>query len=553
MNYKNFTNLYELFKFQTKKNPKKKFLFRKKNSKWVGFSFEELEKKIDKVIGFLQNENIKKGDRILLISNNRIEWFIFDASIQAIGAITVPCFSTNNVLDNQFIFMDCKPKLSILENYDILKKNKDVFKNKKIILIDSYKELNSLEKISNKKYKEKIIKKIKRKDLSSIIYTSGTSGKPKGVMLSHGSILHNCEAAYELINDFSIKDERFLSFLPLSHSYERMAGLYFPLSISAKIFYCESIDKVVNDLKEVKPTLVTAVPRFYENIYKKFLYKFSKSHFIIKFLLKIKVLSLTKKISFGKKILVNVFNLLISKKVRKIFGGKLKTFVSGGAALNPEVGNFFLSIGVNILQGYGQTEAGPLISCNSLKNNCSKTVGFPVKDVKVMISKEREILVKGPNLMDGYWNNKILSKKTIKNGWLHTGDLGYFDSSGRIVINGRIKDLIVTSGGDNISPNKIENLLILSPYLEQALIYGNSRPFIIALIVPEKNSTSNSIKNAIIKVNNKLNVNEKIRKYLIIEEPFTYKNGLLTQTLKIKREKVFIKYKSKINALYPHK
>ncbi len=555
VNYKKFTNLYELFKFQFKNNPDKKFVFSKINKIWTGLTFRQLKVQVDKLIFFFQVNKIKKKDRILLISTNRIEWFLFDIAIQAVGAITVPCFSTNNTSDNDFIIKDCSPKLIILENYNIYKKNETILRNKnKVIFIESHENFFSLKKILNKKHKKIIIPKIKRNDLSSIIYTSGTSGRPKGVMLSHGSILHNCEAAYHLLVDFNIQNERFLSFLPLSHSYERMAGLYFPLSIGAEIFYSESIEKVINNLTEIKPTMMTAVPRFYENVYRKLVSKFLKSNFLIKALFKCKLNALERtNLSLQEKLKIFFFNLLISKKIQNIFGGKLKTFVSGGAALSPKIGNFFLSIGVCILQGYGQTEAGPLISCNNMRNNSTKTVGAPVKDVEVMISSDKEILVKGPNLMNGYWNNKYLTKKTIKNGWLHTGDLGYLDKSKRIIINGRIKDLIITSGGDNISPNKIENLLMINPYIDQAIVYGNYKPYIIAIIVVANNFVDNSIKNVITKINQELNFNEKIRKYIISKEPFTYQNGLLTQTLKIKREKVFEKFEKEIKKLYLNK
>ena len=557
VNYKKISNLYEIFKFQLKKSPNKKFLYSKINNEWIGFTFQNLEKKIKSIISFFLEKKITKGQRILLMSNNRIEWFIFDMAIQAIGAITVPSFSTNNISDNKFILEDCKPELIILENVKVYNKNKKIFKSliQKIILIETEIGFFSYKDILLLKQNKFDQIKINRNDLSSIIYTSGTSGNPKGVVLSHRSIITNCESAYCLLENLNIENERFLSFLPLSHSYERMAGLYFPLSIGAEIFYSESLDKVNLNLIEVKPTLVTAVPRFYENIFKKINLKFSKSNILLNFLFKEKL----KFISSGSKINSSiklsffnfVFNILISKKISKIFGGNLKTFVSGGAALDPKIGNFFLSIGINILQGYGQTEAGPLISCNTLLNNETKSVGYPVKNVLVKISSKKEILVKGPNVMEGYWNNKRLTSKTIINEWLHTGDLGYFDSKKRIIINGRKKDLIVTSGGDNISPNKIENLLTINSIISQALIFGNSKPYIVALIVSENKTNLNNIKKIVINVNKQLNTYEVIRKYIIIDEPFTYENGFLTQTLKIKRENVFQKYESKIEELYP--
>lgn len=559
VNYKRISNICDLFEHQLIKNPNHKFLFSVKKNKWEGKTYKELSENISKVIYFFKKRGIRSGDRILLISDNRIEWFIFDIAIMSLGAITVPCFSTNNVNDNKFIIEDCEPKLIIIENIEIYEKNVNIFKkikNKLLIIegsnkknFDSYHEIMTDQ---NRKYS--INKYIKKKDISSIIYTSGTSGKPKGVMLSHSSIIHNCYAALKLLSNFNICNEKFLSFLPLSHSYERMAGLYFPLSIGAQIYYCESLDKINKNFIEVKPTFVTAVPRLYENIYKKIKLKIENSSPIVRYFfyksIKLFNESKFKEPTFYEKIMNLFLFFIIKKKIQNIFGGNLKTFVSGGAALNPIVGDFFLSMGVNILQGYGQTESSPLISCNDFDTNDTTTVGKPVMDVDVKISKEGEILVKGPNVMLGYWNNKTLTKKTIKNNWLHTGDLGSIDTLHRLKIVGRKKDLIVTSGGDNISPTKIENILTSYSKISQAVIYGDNKPYLIAIIVCEQKVRQAQIKKIINLVNKSLNIPEKIRKFILLDELFSYKNGLLTQTLKIKRTNVIKRYFKEINSLY---
>ena len=559
VNYKRISNICDLFEHQLIKNPNHKFLFSVKKNKWEGKTYKELSENISKVIYFFKKRGVRSGDRILLISDNRIEWFIFDIAIMSLGAITVPCFSTNNVNDNKFIIEDCEPKLIIIENIEIYEKNVNIFKkikNKLLIIegsnkknFDSYHEIMTDQ---NRKYS--INKYIKKKDISSIIYTSGTSGKPKGVMLSHSSIIHNCYAALKLLSNFNICNEKFLSFLPLSHSYERMAGLYFPLSIGAQIYYCESLDKINKNFIEVKPTFVTAVPRLYENIYKKIKLKIENSSPIVRYFfyksIKLFNESKFKEPTFYEKIMNLFLFFIIKKKIQNIFGGNLKTFVSGGAALNPIVGDFFLSMGVNILQGYGQTESSPLISCNDFDTNDTTTVGKPVMDVDVKISKEGEILVKGPNVMLGYWNNKTLTKKTIKNNWLHTGDLGSIDTLHRLKIVGRKKDLIVTSGGDNISPTKIENILTSYSKISQAVIYGDNKPYLIAIIVCEQKVRQAQIKKIINLVNKSLNIPEKIRKFILLDELFSYKNGLLTQTLKIKRTNVIKRYFKEINSLY---
>ena len=552
--YKKISNLCEFFIEQESKNPNKKFLFSKIKDKWVGNSYVEIKKKISKIASFLLKKQVNKNNRVLLISENRPEWFIFDMAIMSIGAVTVPCFSTNNENDNNFIIKDCKPKIIVLESISLFKKNQKAFRHykKKIVLIDKpSKDFLTFEDIIKEEDDFNFDTNIKGSDLSTIIYTSGTSGYPKGVMLSHSTIIHNCFAAYELLKDFNFSNERFLSFLPLSHSYERMAGLYFPLSIGAEIYYCESLDKINKNFLEVKPTIMTAVPRLYENIYKKILRKIQNSNFLIKFcFLKFSLLHRIKKLNTRDIIFRSLMAFLLKKKIRKIFGGKLKTFVSGGAALSPEIGQFFINLGVNILQGYGQTESGPLISCNDLKTNDVSTVGKPVKDVKVKISRDNEILVKGPNVMMGYWNNYELTKKTLRNKWLHTGDLGLIDDLGRLKIIGRKKDLIVTSGGENISPTKIENLLTENLDINQAVVFGDNRSYIVAILTLEKKIKNDAISRIVDRTNKKLNIPEKIRKYAIIKNPFTYENGLLTNTLKIKRQAVLKRYKKIIDELY---
>ena len=555
IDYKKISNLCDFFKIQLKNNPKKGFLYSKQNSDWEEHTYLELNNIIKKIISFLLKNEISKNDRVMLISNNRIEWFASDMAILSVGAITVPSFSTNNINDNKFILEDSKPSIIILENISIYKRNLAIFKKfkKKILFIEDTPGFLSIQKINISQESFKL-PRLKKSDICSIIYTSGTSGNPKGVVLTHGSIIHNLEAAYYLLKELNINREKFLSFLPLSHSYERMAGLYFPLSINAKIYYCNSLDKINKDFVEVKPTLVTAVPRLYENIYKKINAKFKNSNIIFKFFFN-QTINLGEKERRKKLNLIEFFfniilKLLIRNKIKKIFGGKLKTFVSGGAALNPTIGNFFLNMGCCILQGYGQTEASPLISCNRKEDNNPYTVGRPVKNVKVKISNSGEILVSGENLMVGYWKLKKLSNKTIIDGWLHTGDLGKIDHKGRIIITGRKKELIVTSGGENISSQKIENMLLSFDEVSCAIVYGDGKPFLIALIKLNDDYKNSNIKKIIQDLNSRLNTTEKIRKFIVLDVEPTYENGMMTQTMKVKKEKVFLLYKKQIEELY---
>ena len=549
-------NLFEIFNHHLAKTPHKKVFF-KKEKIWDSSNFIETSKRIKKISFFLIKNRIKKGDRVFLLSNNRIEWVEFDLAIMMSGGVTVPSFVTNNTTDNEFIIKDCQPKFIVLEDEKVFKKNKR-FLNKfktKIILIEPSENFTDYKEITS--HKDKQIKKItvKKEDISSIIYTSGTTGNPKGVILTHKSIMHNLQGAIELINDFNLKNERFFSFLPLSHSYERMAGLYFPILIGAEIYFCSTTDKLLSEIKEVKPTILSAVPRLYENIFKKIKFQINKTNFLVSYLLKKTFLLIEnnpkENINFFEKFLVTIFlKYILKKKVLQIFGKKIKVLISGGAALNPDVGIFFNKLGISLLQGYGQTEASPLISCNRKKNNDPYTVGQPVKDVKVKISNNGEILVSGDNLMQGYWKSKKLTNETLKCGWLHTGDLGKIDEQGRIIITGRKKELIVTSGGENISSQKIENMLLSFDEVSQAIVYGDGKPFIIALIKLNDDYKKTDVKKLIQALNYNLNSIEKIRKFIVMDLEPTYENGLMTQTMKLKKEKIFLRYKKEIGRLY---
>ncbi len=549
-------NLFEIFNYHLAKTPHKKVFF-KKEKIWDSSNFVETSKRIKKISFFLIKNRIKKGDRVFLLSNNRIEWVEFDLAIMMSGGVTVPSFVTNNTTDNEFIIKDCQPKFIVLEDEKVFKKNKrflNKFKNK-IVLIEPSENFTDYKEIIS--YKDKQIKRItvKKKDISSIIYTSGTTGNPKGVILTHKSIMHNLQGAIELINDFNLKNERFFSFLPLSHSYERMAGLYFPILIGAEIYFCSTTDKLLSEIKEVKPTILSAVPRLYENIFKKIKFQINKTNFLVSYLLKKTFLLIEnnpkENINFFEKFLVTVFlKYILKKKVLQIFGKKIKVLISGGAALNPDVGIFFNKLGISLLQGYGQTEASPLISCNRKKNNDPYTVGQPVKDVKVKISNNGEILVSGDNLMQGYWKSKKLTNETLKCGWLHTGDLGKIDEQGRIIITGRKKELIVTSGGENISSQKIENMLLSFDEISQAIVYGDGKPFIIALIKLNDDYKKTDVKKLIQALNYNLNSIEKIRKFIVMDLEPTYENGLMTQTMKLKKKKIFLRYKKEIGRLY---
>ncbi|MDA8559653.1 AMP-binding protein [Candidatus Pelagibacter bacterium] len=411
----------------------------------------------------------------------------------------------------------------------------------------------------NKTYKqEKNFKEIglRRNDISCIIYTSGTQGNPKGVMLSHGGILNNCEGSTKLLKEIITTKPKFLTWLPLSHSYEHTVQ-FVQIAVGAKIFYAESIDKLIKNMNDCSPDIMTAVPRFYQNLYQKISSTFKKATGVKKLLVNSttrigKKYFLKEKLSIYEKFINYICNKLVRKKIKSQFGGNLKTFISGGGALDYKVGVFLNSIGLPTLQGYGLTETSPVVSCNPIDDIRIETVGPPFKGNEVMIAEDGEILVKGENVMLGYWNNPTDTDKVIQNGWLFTGDIGTIEN-GYLKITDRKKDILITPGGDNISPVKIESKLTKIEFIEQALVYGDNKPFLVALLVLNNNFKDTDykiIQKEIEKINKELTKIEKIKKFLIINNQFSIENGFMTPTLKLKRFKIIQEYKKELEDLY---
>ncbi len=566
MDLKKINSLTELFFYQfEKQKDKNKILLSSLKEPKKNFSWKQTFELINNLSEELK-KYVNKGDRCLLISENRPEWFISDFSIMLSNSITVPAYTTYAERDYEYIINDCRPSVVFVSNSEQFKKIKNIIKNKnfikKIFSFEVLKEINNDEyiNINNLILNTEVNNfknKIDRKNPACIIYTSGTQGNPKGVILSHGGILNNCEGAIEILKPL-IKGQqtRFLTWLPLSHSYEHTVQ-FVQITVEARVFYAESIDKLIKNMNDCSPEIMTAVPRFYQNLYQKINASFNKATGIKKILVQ-KMLNIGLKkikkepLNFIEKIQDILLDKIVRKKIKAQFGGSLKTFVSGGGALDKEVGFFLNAIGLPTLQGYGLTETSPVVSCNPINDIRVETVGTPFKGNEVKIAEDGEILVKGENVMLGYWNNQEETDKVLKNGWLHTGDIGVFENN-YLKITDRKKDIIITPGGDNISPIKIENELVNSELIEQAIIYGDSKPFIVALLVlneEKKLSTEEEIKLEIEKINKKLSKIENIKKYFTINEKFSIENGMLTPTLKLKRYKIIQKYKNEFEKLY---
>ncbi len=559
MKLSEINSLVELyFKKSEEIEGKKPFLKWLKPDKQT-YNWEDITNRIFKLSHKIKSL-INDGDRCLILSENRPYWLVSDIAIMNAGGISVPIFTTYSENDYKYILNDCKPSLIIVSNQNQFKKIKN-FINPEVKKIISFEKIDTqsllISDILNEKdFQKKINKNLKRNTPACIIYTSGTSGNPKGVILSHGGILANCEGAYDLLKPLVNKrDPVFLTWLPLSHSYEH-AVQFIQILLGAKVFYAESLEKLLSNMSIAKPTIMTAVPRFYQNLYNKISVNLNKQSGLKKALIN-KTIKLGKKtlnnekLIFYEKLTNFLCQILVRKKIQKQFGGNLQAFVSGGGALDKNVGEFLNAVGLPTLQGYGLTETSPVVSCNLPGHIKVETVGPPFKTNQVKIADDGEILVKGENVMLGYWNKEKETNEILKNGWLHTGDIGEIDSNGYLKITDRKKDIIVNHGGDNISPSKIENTICNEEKIKQCLVYGDKKNYLVALIVVDKKDKNDSTIRSIIENNNKkLSIIEKIKKFKLIEEEFTIENGLMTPTLKLKRKKIIEKYKQDLENLY---
>ena len=573
-----FPNLVTMFLTRAKEKGDAPFLWAKHDGNWHSISWQESARQVAAFAESLKRIGVQPGDRVMLVSENRPEWLIADLGIMAAGAITVPAYTTNTTRDHTHILGNSGAKAVIVSSQKLARNLipavlfssechhvigiEDIRTGQAPGTVDFHHWDELVAGQPDLKALEQRMQSVGRKDLACIIYTSGTGGAPRGVMQHHGSILANCAGAADIIStDFGWDDEIFLSFLPASHAYEHTGGQHFPVGLGAQIYYAESLEKLAANIEEVRPTIMVVVPRLFEMLRARILKTIEASGGISQYLLR-RALSIGAKKYEDRRNPLDlpmdgILSLTLRKKVRAKFGGRMKAMVSGGAPLNPEVGLFFQSLGLTFLQGYGQTEAGPVISCNRPSAGLRMdSVGPPVKDCEVRIADDGEIMVRGELVMHGYWHNPDETARVLSDdGWLATGDVGHLDESGRIVITDRKKDLIVNDKGDNVSPQRVEGMLTLQAEIAQAMVFGDRKPYLVALLVPEaefadKVDLQQRLSKAVDKVNADLSVIERIRRFIIADEPFMTDNEMLTPSLKIRRHVIKKVYGEKLDALY---
>lgn len=594
MRYDSWPNLPTMFFETMREVGDRPLLWAKRDGAWQSVSGSQAARQAAAIARHLAVRGVAPGDRVVLVSENRPEWGIADMAIMSAGAIAVPAYVTNSVDDHVHVMADSGARAAIVSTAELAERALPAARQ-----VPGLATVLTMEPLpdgaaggfAHADWQDALGRhdappddvaaaagRLARGDTACVIYTSGTGGAPKGVMLSHGAILSNCKGAYRVLLELGIDEEAFLSFLPLSHSYEHTAGLMFPISIGAQIYYAEGLDKLASNMAEVRPTVMTAVPRLYETMHGRIVRGIAQAGGLRAWLfgravaLGSRALENPGSLSLGERMLDRLLDRLVRSKVQARFGGRLKGLVSGGAPLNYDIGLFFSALGLRLLQGYGQTESAPIVSCNPPSRIKLKTVGPPLADVEVRIADDGEILVRGELVMQGYWNDAEATAEALADGWLHTGDIGAMDADGYLRITDRKKDIIVNSGGDNVSPQRVEGFLVLQPEIAQAMVYGDRKPNLVALIVPDAEFADewaeragrpgdlaalvgdaafrSAIEAAVERVNADLSVIERVRRFALRDEPFTVENALLTPSLKIRRHSIAAAHRETLEALY---
>jgi len=584
------SSLVEMFCRSAARGGDRPFLWAKREGAYQPWSWRRVEAEARALCRTLCARGIDPGDRVLLVAENRPEWVIADLAVMMAGAIAVPAYTTNTPSDHAYLLADAGVSAALVSNQRLADRLfaaiREVGGVRLVVSMDGINRPDGInapilgwqDALAQGDGESDPAIRLARDDLACFIYTSGTGGSPKGVMLSHGNVLANVASATAALEQLGLEDEVFLSFLPLSHAYEHTAGLFLPIAVDAQIYYAEGIETLSTNLIESRPTIMACVPRFYEVMRQRILNTAARQKGIRARLFH-KAVELGSRayerpgsLSLGERLLDRLLDRLVRDKVKARFGGRIKALVSGGAPLNYEVGLFFKALGLPIFQGYGQTECSPVVSVNLPQKVKLHTVGPPLPGIEVRIADDGEILIRGDSVMQGYWRDEEATARTLKDGWLHTGDVGLIDDDGYIQITDRKRDLIVNSGGDNVAPQRVEGVLLLEPEIGQVIVYGDRRPHLVALIVPDADFVKSfarergvapdpealarepdfrrAIGEAVRRANRNLSVIERVRHFEIEPRPFSIESGLMTPTMKLKRQKIYAAYRDVFEGLY---
>jgi long-chain acyl-CoA synthetase len=594
IDYASCRSLPAMFFEMAARHGSRPFLWAKRGGGYRPLGWAEAARQVRLLAQGLAALGVMPGDRVVLVAENRPEWVLADLAIMSAGAVTVPAYTSNTVEDHRHILGNSGAKAAIVSTAALasrlLPAAAAVPGVAAIVAIEppevpvaglrlhAWDDLLASAGAAEGALDGRIAA-LAPDDTACLMYTSGTGGVPKGVMLSHRNILANCRGAYRLLQTLGLGDEVFLSFLPLSHSYEHTAGLMFPISIGAEIYFAEGAETLAANLAEAHPTIMTAVPRLYETMHQRIRLQIRRERGLKRGLFE-RAVALGRRrlagerLSPAERLLDRVLDRLVRDKVRARFGGRLKAMISGGAPLNPEIGGFFLALGVRLLQGYGQTEAAPVVCCNPPEGVRIDTAGPALDGVELRIAEDGEILVRGDNVMQGYWNDPEASARTLEGGWLHTGDIGVLDQ-GYLRITDRKRDFIKNSGGEMIAPQRIEAALTLTAEIAQAMVAGDRRPYLVAVLVPDPDFAAayarlrglavdlatlardagfhKALGEIVARVNAGLPAAERVRRFVIALEPFAIGNGQLTPTLKIRRHAIRAAYEAALDELYDGK
>ena len=589
------SNLVELFERTARRRAAAPFLWAKRDGAYRPWTWQRVAGEARILARALGARGIGAGDRVLLVAENRPEWAIADLAIMAAGGITVPAYTTNTAETHAYLLNHSEAAAVVVSSDRLARPLLPALAQAPSIkLVIAMEPLSDAEQLAvpvlswaealalgeqTAATRADPVPTLARDDLACFIYTSGTGGNPKGVMLTHGNIISNVAGAQAVLKTLGLGDEEvFLSFLPLSHAYEHTGGQFLPMAVGAQIYYADGLEALASNFLEVRPTIVACVPRLYEVMRQRILRTTARQQGL-------KANLFARALKLGSKayerpdamgLTERAFNRLLDRLVRDVvrarFGGRIKALISGGAPLNYDVALFFTALGVPLFQGYGLTECSPVISVNSPGLVKLHTVGRPIPAMEVRLAEDGEILVRGPSVMRGYWRDQTGTSEVLRDGWLHTGDVGVIDGDGFLQITDRKKDIIVNSGGDNVAPQRVEGMIALQPEVAQVIVYGDARPHLVALVVPDAEFAKTfakqhklkpdlaelarhkdferAIGEAVARANEHLSVIERVRHFRVMPEPFSIEKGTMTPTLKLRRQLIYRVHKDLFESLY---